>query len=98
MKVFLLSDDLFLEPPVQLAIMAIFGSLTIGDTPMNLSTFSGAKFSGFLEDFISQFSAVSYGNEAFASVLFLFLRMELPVVSTTTELSIFYYFTIFFCI
>eukprot|EP00026_Physarum_polycephalum_P000376 Phypoly_transcript_00376.p1 GENE.Phypoly_transcript_00376~~Phypoly_transcript_00376.p1 ORF type:complete len:1480 (+),score=208.99 Phypoly_transcript_00376:579-5018(+) len=78
MKVFLLSEDLFLEPPIQHAIMSIFSSLTNGDTKMDLSLLSGPKFTGFLSDFISQFSAVSYGDAGFASVLFVFLRMEFP--------------------
>ena len=82
MKVFLLSEDLFLEPTVQNSVMSIFGSLTSEDAGINLSVLSGPKFTGFLEDFIAQFSAVSYGNTAFASILFVFLRMEFPAIST----------------
>jgi hypothetical protein len=94
MKAFLLSEDAFLEDPVQRCIMSIFRCLTSEGTKMNLSVFSGPKFTGFLEDFISQFAAVSYGNVAFASVLFVFLRMEFSSISKIV--FVLFYFIFFF--
>lgn len=82
MKVFHLSEDVFLEEDVAEVLMSIFSNLTKSGTELNASIFSGPKFTGFLEDFISQFSAVSYGSSVFASVLFIFLRAEFPFISS----------------
>lgn len=81
MKVFHLSEDVFLEPDVAEVLMSIFANLTKSGTELNVAILSGPKFTGFLEEFIAQFSAVSYGSSVFASVLFVFLRTEFPVIS-----------------
>jgi hypothetical protein len=90
MKVFLISEDAFLEPMVQQAIMSIFQNLTNENSKLNTATMVGPKFTGFLEDFVSQFSAVSYGSAAFASILFIFLRTEFPHISCSLPFTSFY--------
>jgi len=78
MKVFLLSEDLFLEPVVRVPLEAIFRELTSDKSRFDFSAMAGPKFFGLLEDLVAQFAAVSFGDPLFSSVLFVFLPMEFP--------------------
>ncbi len=68
-----------METAVQELLLSIFRNLL--EDHLELGITVGPKFYGFLSDFVAQFGAVSYGDVAFASVLFIFLRMEFPAIS-----------------
>lgn len=81
MKVYLLHEELFLEPAIAQLTWGIFGSLCNSKDSWNFEAMTGPKISGFIEDFVLQFAAVSYGNSVFAALVRVFLMMDFPSIS-----------------
>jgi hypothetical protein len=79
MEIYMINDDLFLEPEVSYGIELLFGKIVEGEVPVIGADFEGLfgdRFWTFFQSFVEHFLGCSFGDKTFARFLHLFLRME----------------------